>query len=186
MTGEHLTPEFKIISPASTVPALIDGEVKIFESSAMAIYLVEKYGKDDSLYPKDLEKRTKVNEKLFYISGTVFPNMLQAFGAIWLDKAPEIPESCNEKFKRSYGTIEEMLQEAYLCGSNLTLADYFLWSIIESWDRFSPMDHEKYPKFGRWLERMRQNPLNSYQQEGVDIQYNFLKKLLEDNKKIGS
>lgn len=50
---------------------LVDGDLKVFDSSAIAIYLVENYAKDDSLYPKDPVKRVKVNEKLFYVSSTV-------------------------------------------------------------------------------------------------------------------
>ena len=36
-----LTPEYKAINPTSTVPALIDGDLKVFDSSAIAMYLVE-------------------------------------------------------------------------------------------------------------------------------------------------
>lgn len=53
------------------MPVLVDGDMNLFDSSAIAIYLVQKYAKDDSLYPKDPEKLAKVNEKLFYVSGTV-------------------------------------------------------------------------------------------------------------------
>lgn len=69
--GEHLKPEYLSINAAGTVPMLMDGDLKVFDSSAIAIYLVENYAKDDSLYPKDPVQRVKVNEKLFYVSSTV-------------------------------------------------------------------------------------------------------------------
>lgn len=78
----HLTPEFKIMNAALTIPLLVDGQVNVFESNAIAIYLVEKYGKDDSLeslYPKNLEKRTKINEILFYNSMYLFSRVYQTF-----------------------------------------------------------------------------------------------------------
>lgn len=50
--GEHLKPEYLSINAAGTVPMLIDGDLKVFDSSAIAIYLVENYAKDDSLCPK--------------------------------------------------------------------------------------------------------------------------------------
>ena len=55
-----------------------DVEILLFiNSHAIAIYLVEKYAKNDSLYPKDLIKRTKVNEILFYDASYVFPRVFQ-------------------------------------------------------------------------------------------------------------
>lgn len=46
-------------------------------SHAIAIYLVEKYAKNDSLYPKDLVQRTKVNEVLFWDASFFFARMFQ-------------------------------------------------------------------------------------------------------------
>src|SRR5262245_62222323 len=40
---EHKTPEFLKINPAGKLPALVDGEVKIFESAAICLYLGEKF-----------------------------------------------------------------------------------------------------------------------------------------------
>jgi glutathione S-transferase len=35
-------------------------------------YLVDKYGKDDSLYPKDLKERTRINQMLHFDVGTLY------------------------------------------------------------------------------------------------------------------
>ena len=40
---EHKTPEFLKINPAGKLPALVDGEVKIFENAAIGLYLGEKF-----------------------------------------------------------------------------------------------------------------------------------------------
>lgn len=69
--GEQLKPEYLSLNPAGTVPLLIDGDLRVADSSAIAIYLVETYAKDDSLYPKDPVQRVKVNERLFYVASTV-------------------------------------------------------------------------------------------------------------------
>lgn len=39
------------------------------------IYLVTKYGKDDSLYPKDPVKQARVNSALHFESGVLFARM---------------------------------------------------------------------------------------------------------------
>lgn len=49
-----------------------DGFV-LWDSHAIMGYLVEKYGKDDKLYPKDLRKRAIVDQRLHFESGVLFP-----------------------------------------------------------------------------------------------------------------
>jgi hypothetical protein len=45
------------------------------QSHAINAYLVNKYAKDDSLYPKDPQKRAIVDQRLHFDSGVLFPRM---------------------------------------------------------------------------------------------------------------
>jgi glutathione S-transferase len=49
--GEHKSPEFLKINPAGKLPALVDGESKIFESAAICLYLGDKFA-EAKLAPK--------------------------------------------------------------------------------------------------------------------------------------
>lgn len=40
---EHKTPEFLKINPAGKLPALVDGETRVFEGAAICLYLADKY-----------------------------------------------------------------------------------------------------------------------------------------------
>lgn len=40
---EHKTPEFLKINPAGKLPALVDGDSKIFENAAICLYLADKF-----------------------------------------------------------------------------------------------------------------------------------------------
>jgi glutathione S-transferase len=40
---EHKTPEFLKINPAGKLPALVDGDSKIFEGAAICLYLGDKF-----------------------------------------------------------------------------------------------------------------------------------------------
>jgi len=43
--GEHKTPQYLAINPFGKVPALEDGDLKLFESGAILLHLTNKYGK---------------------------------------------------------------------------------------------------------------------------------------------
>lgn len=69
--GQHLTPEYKKICPAMIVPAIveIDNQTKeewmLFESHAIMRYLATtRAGIPDHWYPKDIVKRSKVDQYL--------------------------------------------------------------------------------------------------------------------------
>lgn len=66
------------MNPQHTVPTLNDNGYILWDSHAINAYLVGKYGKDDSLYPKDLQKRGIVDQRLHYNSSVIQPR----FGAI--------------------------------------------------------------------------------------------------------
>lgn len=172
--GEHFTPEYKLINPTSTVPALIDGNTKVFDSNAIAIYLVEKYAKDDSLYPKDLEMRTKVNERLFFIASYLFPRGYQIFFPVFRGEATGPSDNGIAEMLRGYGSFESFLVDNdYLAGSALTLCDYSLWCLMESGDRILPVDVEKFPNFFRWLNKMRELPFYAKNKEGAEKHVGF-------------
>jgi glutathione S-transferase len=82
---ENLTSEFLSINPTGTIPALVDvdGNVKVWDSHAIGIYLVQKFAGDDQLYPKDFLKRTAINERLFFeasfLSSRLFEICVRSF-----------------------------------------------------------------------------------------------------------
>jgi glutathione S-transferase len=142
--------------------------VKVFDSSAIAIYMVEKYGKDDSLYPKDLTLRTKVNEKLFYISSYMFSRIYQIFVCGYSGDELEIPQKKIDEILRGYQTIEDFLKgQSYLAGDFLSLADLSLWANIESLLQLIPIAGAKFPRFIGWLGNMRKLPTSELNLEGA-------------------
>ncbi|KAK9887077.1 hypothetical protein WA026_020016 [Henosepilachna vigintioctopunctata] len=66
LENEQFQEEFMKMNPAHTIPTLIDDGFIVFESAAIMGYLVNKYGKDDSLYPQDIKKRAVVDQLLHF------------------------------------------------------------------------------------------------------------------------
>jgi glutathione S-transferase len=59
-------------------------------------YLVEQYGKDDSLYPKDPKKRAVVNQRLYFDMGTLY----QRFGDLYVSN-----DTSHKKYNPSFFII---------------------------------------------------------------------------------
>lgn len=49
---EHRSPEMLAVNPHGKVPALADGELKLFESGAILLYLGNRYGAAQGLWPE--------------------------------------------------------------------------------------------------------------------------------------
>jgi len=49
---EHRSPEMLAVNPHGKVPALTDGELKLFESGAILLYLGSRYGAAKGLWPE--------------------------------------------------------------------------------------------------------------------------------------
>merc|ERR1712209_287065 len=86
MTGDHMKPEFLAMNPMHNIPTVKDGDFIMNESRAVAAYLVNKYGKDDSLYPKDPEVRARVDQKLYFDMGVFY----KAFGDWYIQSCLEV------------------------------------------------------------------------------------------------
>ncbi|XP_058451143.1 glutathione S-transferase 1-like [Malaya genurostris] len=154
LAGDHLKPEFLKMNPQHTIPVLDDNGVIISDSHAIMIYLVSKFGKDDSLYPKDLAEQAKVNAALHFESGVLFARARFVIEPI-LAGCSEIPPEKIEYIQKAYQLLEDTLQDDYVAGPTLTIADFSCISIIASVMRIIP---SSYPKIYAWIDRLKQLP----------------------------
>lgn len=70
---EHFSEEFLKINPLHTIPVLVDGDLILTESRAIACYLCNlKPG--CSLYPSDPKARALVDLRLYYDATVVYPS----------------------------------------------------------------------------------------------------------------
>jgi glutathione S-transferase len=67
--GEQHKPEFLAINPNAKLPAIVDGNVKVFDSSAILLYLAEKTGK--FLPAKTDKARGELLSWMFFVSSGV-------------------------------------------------------------------------------------------------------------------
>ncbi|KAH8402600.1 hypothetical protein KR215_003110, partial [Drosophila sulfurigaster] len=150
---EQLKPEFVKLNPQHTIPTLNDNGFVVWESRAILTYLVEQYGKDDSLYPKDPQKRSLVNQRLYFDMGKLYKSFLEYFYQ-QLQKKPEDPEL----FKKVEAALEFLnifLEgEKYVAGDSFTVADIAILATVANLKVIN-VDYSKYTNIVRWYENGR-------------------------------
>ncbi|XP_037949756.1 glutathione S-transferase 1-like [Teleopsis dalmanni] len=158
-SGEHYGEEFTKRNPQHTVPLLNDGDAWIWDSHAICAYLVDKYGKDDSLYPKDLLKRAVVNQRMFFEASILFMSLRNASRPMWLNKHTVLLKEKLDNIKEGYGVMEDFLKgNNYATGNTLTIADFSCVSTLSTLRAFIDIDANKYPNMHAWLQRVSQLP----------------------------
>ncbi|CAG9839370.1 unnamed protein product [Diabrotica balteata] len=169
LTKEQFAPEFLKMNPQHTLPVLDDNGFILFDSHAIMPYLVSKYGKNDSLYPKDLQKRAIVDQRLHFDS-----NILNVRGAVivkrvFLEKKRDIVPEQLQALEEAYEIVEKFLgSNKYVAGNELTIADFSFWTTITNWNAVGLCTEDKYPKITAWLKRMSELPYSKFNKDAED------------------
>ncbi|XP_017079169.1 glutathione S-transferase 1-like [Drosophila eugracilis] len=156
---ENLSKEFLQKNPQHTVPTLEDDGHFIWDSHAIIAYLVSKYGKTDSLYPKDLLQRAVVDQRLHFESGVIFANGLRSITKPLFAGKSIIPRERYDAIIEIYDFLETFLAvNDYVAGKTLTIADFSIISTVTSLEAFVKVDTAKYPKVTAWIKRLQKLP----------------------------
>ncbi len=156
---EQKEPWFLKINPNGRVPAIIDranGDLTIFESGAILLYLAEKAGR---LMPKDEHGRYQVIQWVMWQMGGLGPMQGQAnvFNRYFPEKIPSVLARYQNETRRLYTVMETRLSEAeYLAGS-YSIADIACipWLMQHDW---SGVAIEDLPNLSRWYRTMTDKP----------------------------
>lgn len=152
--GEQLKPEYLRINPQHTIPTLVDKGFSLWESRAIMVYLVEKYAKNDALYPKDPQERALINQRLYFDMGTLFRSFADYYYPQIFQKLPANEEQF-KKIQDSFGLLETFLKDSsFVAGDSQSLADISILSSVSTFDvaGFAVKD---YSNVQRWYEQAK-------------------------------
>ncbi|KAG5317642.1 GSTT1 transferase, partial [Pseudoatta argentina] len=150
-----LTPEYEELNPQKTVPFLIDDDLKISESRAIMAYLVDQYGQDDTLYPRNIEARALVNQRLYFDLGNLYPNIFDCYLKVFKKEIDTCDPAQFEKLIENFQIMNNFLEEqAYVAGDNLTIADLSLVASVTTAMIFG-FNLGEYNNISDWLERIQ-------------------------------
>lgn len=135
--GQHAA-EFRAVNPNGRIPALVDGEVQVFESAAIMQYLGRKTG---LFYPADEAVRTRIDSWLFWQMAGLGPMSGQVNyftrAANKPGRDPAETQFAIARFRKETARLFAVLETAltghdYLCG-DYSIADMCVWPWIDKY-----------------------------------------------------
>ncbi|MBS0526071.1 MAG: glutathione S-transferase family protein [Proteobacteria bacterium] len=150
------TPEYLKINPNGKVPALVDGDFKLFESMAINLYLAKRFNKD-GFWPATPEDQARCYQWSFWgmteVEKPLLTILIDMFMTAPDKRKPEAVAEAQKALPKPLAVLNTALEgREYLLGPTFTVADLNLASIL-SWSRPIKYDFKPYPNAGAWLDR---------------------------------
>jgi GSH-dependent disulfide-bond oxidoreductase len=158
--GQQHSPDYLSINPNAKVPAIVDGDVTVFDSNAILLYLGEKTGK--FMPPAGDKMRGELLSWMMFIASGVGPYAGQSVH--FRMYAPEKNEYALNRYafeaQRHFGIIDARLaKQKYMLGDTYTIVDMALWG----WARAIPLvlgetAWAKFPNLKRLIDEISARP----------------------------
>ena len=160
--GEQRSPEFLAINPNGKAPALVDGDLRLWESNAIMCHMAMKAG--SNLWPRD-ERQVEIirwfnwsaDHFCRFTGELYFENIIRAQFAMG-DPDPEAVKDATGYVRRYAGILDEHLESRrYLLGDQLTVADFAVATTLP-YARDAKIPIEEFPAVHRWHDRLMELP----------------------------
>jgi glutathione S-transferase len=130
-------PGFLAASPLRKLPALTDGDVKVADSAAIALYLADRYAPGDLAPRLDDPARGEFLCWLFYTPSVMEPAMIEKFADL-----PANPVAYPwGSFDRMLAALESRLEgREWIAADRFTMADFMVSGTIQFMEMFKTLD----------------------------------------------
>ena len=183
-SGDTRSPEFLKINPNGHVPALVDGDLALFESMAINLYLAEKYGRA-TLWPASEADRARAVQWSFWVmtecEQPLFAVLFRSGGPqferwrAWTETeefrtthpgvVPFTREAAEAAAKQGEAALQPPLRvlnaqlesRSYILGDSFGVADLNVASVWVT-ARLAQLDLSAHPNVDAWLTRCTSRP----------------------------
>jgi GST-like protein len=157
--GEQHAPAFRAVNPNGKVPAIIDTdgpggrEARVFDSSAILLYLGEKTGR----FIGQPAERPELLSWLFFIATGIGPFSGQAvhFQHAAPEKLPYAINRFRREAERHYRVLDDHLaRRKFIIGDEYSIADMSAWGWLDRAPRVLPGSDDPlaaFPNLKRWF-----------------------------------
>ena len=153
------------VNPRGEVPALVDGDITVVNSSDIVAYLDLKYP-ERPIYPADLKARVAARALERLADARIDAIMLDCSIWTWADRQDKPPPGLQEAGQRdldaNFARIEETLSAlpTPLPFGHWTIAEFTLWPHLTAVGPLGfTMDAARYPRLTAWFSAMRRDRL---------------------------
>jgi glutathione S-transferase len=154
--GDNRKPEYLALNPFGQVPTIQDGDVTLFDSNAILVYLATRYG-DASWLPSDPLGAAAVQRWLSLAAGQIAygpcaARLVTVFGA------PLHHETAKSIAVKLFDVIDrELSTKPFAAGEQVTIADIAAHTYIAHAPE-GGVSLEPYPNIRAWLRRVEALP----------------------------
>lgn len=150
--GENKTPEFLALNPSGKLPVIVEGEQTLFESSAIGLYLGDRFPEAGLAPAIDSPQRGKYLTLVVYATSQLEP----AMGDTFLNQEASASRGWTS-FEQAQSLVAEAIGEGpYLLGENFSMADILIGSVF-IWRRLFGQS-EELPVIKAYIDRLLARP----------------------------
>jgi glutathione S-transferase len=140
--GEHRQPNYLSINPVGKVPAIVDGDFKLWESGAILLYLADKY---DAAVTTP-EHRAELAQWVLFANATFGPNVFIA--SMREQEMPRLLSFLNQYLE----------QRAFLLGDRFSVADVAVGAFLAYMPIMLKIDFADYSAIDRYTKQLAKRP----------------------------
>jgi glutathione S-transferase len=178
--GDCNRTDFMHVNPRAEVPALVDGDFSLFDSTIICEYLEDRYPAPP-IYPRDPRRRAECR-LLEDLADTQLDAALYAVAIVEMGRREEHPalhESTGRDLTRLYDLLEQRLGDrAFFCGdfsvAEMAIAPHLMAATFLGF----PADADRHPRLTQWMGRVQERP--SVVRDNMDVM-ETLTRLQADN-----
>nr|XP_050029267.1 glutathione S-transferase 2-like [Dermacentor andersoni] len=152
---EHCSDEYLKINPFHKVPAIDDEGFIVYESNAIAYYLLRKYAPESKLYPTCIKTRTRIDQVLACLSSNIYSATVAFLLPRFVENTKPTAEEKSAFEENVLRGLEHLIGDKFAVGETFTLADVAMTSLVATALENNLVDYTKFPKLRSYYERVK-------------------------------
>lgn len=147
--------------PFGRIPAFEYDGFRLFETDAIAGYILDRFG-DGGLLPPDIAHRARMRQIMRIMDNYAYPWLVWGIYVEEMERnrLGQLAAEELERARKCLAVVSDLAGDAYMAGTRLSLADLWALPMLTYLD-LAPAGHgllQGVPKLSAWLARLQQRP----------------------------